>query len=207
VTGVKICGLNDPASVAAASRGGADWIGFIFFPASPRHVTASRAALLSAGLPGGAPKRVGVFVAPEDEQIAAVLDHLSLDVLQLYVPPARAAAVRRRFGVPVWRAVGVASAADLPVDGDGIDGFLIEAKPPHDATRPGGNALPLDWAVLAGWSAPLPWLLGGGLNQGNVARAIAVSGAPAVDVSSGLERAPGVKDPKLIEAFLSTVRA
>ncbi len=205
MTGVKICGLTEPDGFDAAVAGAADWIGFIFFPPSPRHVTAEQAASLAARRNGG-PRRVGVFVEPDDQYIADVLARIKLDVLQLYVSAERAAAVRIRFDRPVWRGIGVSVASDLPVAAEPIDGFVIDAKPPADATRPGGNARPFDWRVLAGWSAPLPWLLCGGLNPGNVAAAIDISGAPGVDVSSGVERAPGVKDPALIAQFLLSVR-
>ena len=108
--------------------------------------------------------------------------------------------------MPVWRAVGVATHADLPCE-TGADRLLIEAKPPADATRPGGNAIALDWCLLSGWPAPVPWLLAGGLTPANVAAAIRASGAPGVDVSSGVERSPGVKDPALIRAFVAAARA
>jgi phosphoribosylanthranilate isomerase len=205
VTGVKICGLTEPAGFDAAFAGAADWIGFIFFPPSPRHVTADQAAALSSRSAGG-PRRVGVFVEPDDQYIADVLTRIKLDVLQLYVSAERAATVRMRFDRPVWRGVGVGVAADLPTADEAIDGFVIDAKPSADSTRPGGNARSFDWGVLAGWSAKLPWLLGGGLTPGNVAAAIAISGAPGVDVSSGVERAPGVKDPALIGQFMVNVR-
>src|SRR5579875_3289960 len=132
MTQVKICGVNDPAALAAAADAGADWVGFVFFPPSPRFLTPDRAAALSATRPGG-PARVGLFVDPTEDDIAAALAALPLDVLQLYVDAARAAALRARFGVPVWRAVGVASAADLPERADGVDGFVLDAKPPADA--------------------------------------------------------------------------
>jgi phosphoribosylanthranilate isomerase len=198
---VKICGLNSEDAVQAAVEGGADWIGFVFFPPSPRYVTPARAAALSAGLPGG-PPRVGLFVEPEDDAVATALGAVRLDVLQLYASPARVAALGARFGLPVWRAVGVGDAADLPRSAEGADGLLIEAKPPRGATRPGGNAASFDWSALGGWTPPAPWLLAGGLTPANVAQAIACTGATAVDVSSGVESSPGVKDPKLIRAFI-----
>jgi phosphoribosylanthranilate isomerase len=114
--------------------------------------------------------------------------------------------LRARFGVPVWRAVGVAGQGDLPAGADGADGFVVEPKPPRGATRPGGNAVALDWSMLAGWRAPAPWLLAGGLSPDNVAEAIAASGAAAVDVSSGVESRPGVKDAALIRAFVAAAR-
>lgn len=203
---VKICGLNDAAGFDAAVAAGADWVGFVFFPASPRHVTPAQAAALSARHPGG-PLRVGLFVEPDEAQVAEALAALPLDVLQIYAPPARAAGLRARFGVPAWRAVAVSDRSELPGVADGVDGFIVEAKPPPGATRPGGNAVALDWSLLAGWAAPTPWLLAGGLTPGNVAEAIRASGAQAVDVSSGVERARGMKDPALIHAFVAAARA
>jgi len=202
---VKVCGMNSPDGVDAAVEAGADWIGFVFFPASPRAVTPAQAAALSGRHHGG-PKRVGLFVAPTEAQIAEVLEALPLDVLQLYVDEPRAAALRARFGLSVWRAVGVTAAGDLPAEAGGADGFLIEPAPPPNATRPGGNAVALDWSLLAGWTAPAPWLLAGGLTPENVAEAIRASGASAVDVSSGVERHRGVKDPALIRAFVAAAR-
>ena len=206
MTRTKICGLNDPEGFDAAVQAGADWIGLNFFPAAPRYVTPSQAAVLAARAPDG-PARVGLFVSPTEADIQAVLDVLRLDVLQLYTDAARAAFLRARFGLPVWRPVGVSTAADVPRDSGGADALLIEAKPPPGAIRPGGNATRFDWPLLAGWSAPCPWLLAGGLDPDNVAEAIRATGAPAVDVSSGVERSRGVKDPDLIRAFIAAVRA
>jgi phosphoribosylanthranilate isomerase len=205
MTGVKICGITDAEAFDTAVAAGAEWVGFVFFPASPRAITPARAAALSARVAGG-PKRVGLFVDPRDEEVAVALATLPLDVLQLYASAPRAAALRARFGVPVWRAVGVTARAELPGAAEGVDGFVIEAKPPPGASRPGGNAIVLDWSILAGWDAPLPWLLAGGLTPENVAGAIHASGARAVDVSSGVERARGVKDPGLIRAFIAAAR-
>ena len=202
---VKVCGINSDAAFDAAVAAGADWIGFVFFPPSPRAVTPAQAAALSARHAGG-PLRVGLFVEPETDAVAAALAALQLDVLQLYVAPARAAELRVRFGVPVWRAVGVSARAELPTTAEGVDGFVIEPKPPEGATRPGGNAVSLDWSLPAGWRAPAPWLLAGGLTPANVAEAIRASGADAVDVSSGVERARGEKDPALIRAFVAAAK-
>jgi phosphoribosylanthranilate isomerase len=202
---VKICGINDAPSFDAAIAAGADWIGFAFFPPSPRYTTPAYAAGLSARSPGG-PQRVGLFVDPTPEAIAATLDEVPLDVLQLY-GAVDLAALRARFGLQLWRAVGVASAADLPRDMGAAHRLVIEARPPPGATRPGGNAARFDWSLLHSWSPPGPWILGGGLTPDNVAAAIRVSGAPAVDVSSGVERAPGDKDPALIRAFIANARS
>jgi phosphoribosylanthranilate isomerase len=202
---VKICGINDAAAQDADIEAGADWVGFNFFPPSPRFVTPAQAAALSARHPGGA-ARVGLFVEPEPAQIEAALAALQLDALQLYASAGRAADLRARFGIPVWRAVGIGGAADLPAGAEGADMLLLEAKPPEDATRPGGNARKFDWAALRGWTAPAPWILAGGLDPDNVAAAIAATGAPAVDVSSGVESAPGRKDPALIRRFVRNAR-
>ena len=202
---VKICGINSAAAIDAAVAADADWIGFVFFPPSPRAVTPAQAAGLAARHPDG-PPRVGLFVDPAEAEVAAALAALRLDVLQLYAAPERVVALRARFGLPVWRAMGVTVAADLPAEAGGADALLIEAKPPPGATRPGGNAARIDWAILRGWAAPTPWILAGGLTPDNVAAAISASGARAVDVSSGVESAPGVKDPALIRAFVRAAR-
>jgi phosphoribosylanthranilate isomerase len=202
---VKICGVNAPEALEAAASAGADWVGFVFFPPSPRYVTPDQAAALSATRPGG-PARVGLFVEPGDAEVAAALDRVKLDALQVYAGPERAAALRSRFGVPVWRAVGVHAPSDLPGEAPGVDALLLDAKPPPGAALPGGNATSFDWSMLRGWTAPLPWLLAGGLTPENVAEAVGAAGAPAVDVSSGVERARGVKDPALIRAFVRAAR-
>ncbi len=203
---VKICGVNSAAAIDAAAAAGADWVGFVFFPASPRFVAPETAARLAARHPDGL-RRVGLFVDPDEAAVAAALAALPLDSMQLYAPPARAAALRRRFGIPVWRAVAVGAAADLPAAADGADVLLLEAPPPAGADRPGGNARRLDWTLPRGWAAPCPWVLAGGLDPANVAGAIHASGATCVDVSSGVERAPGQKDPALIRAFIAAARA
>lgn len=202
---VKICGITTGAGMDAAVAAGADWVGLNFFPASPRYVTPQRAAELAAQ--PGVPAVVGLFVKATDAEIAAVLAAVKLDVLQVYDDAVRAAQIRGHFGRPVWRAVGVSSAADLPREAGGVDGFVIEAKAPPGATRPGGNAVSFDWSILAGWQAPAPWLLAGGLSPANVAEAIRATGAAAVDVASGVEREKGIKDPALVAAFVQAARA
>ena len=202
---VKICGINDPAAFDAAVAAGADWLGFVFFPPSPRYITPGQAAILSARAAGG-PARVGLFVDPTDAAIEAALGAVRLDALQLYVDAARAGEVRSRFGVPAWRAVGIASPADLPIEAEGVDRLVLEAKPPQSATRPGGNAVRFDWSLLRDWRAPAPWILAGGLDPNNITDAIRATGATAVDVSSGVESAPGVKDPGLIRSFVAAAR-
>jgi phosphoribosylanthranilate isomerase len=200
---IKICGINAPAAFDTAVAV-ANWIGFVFFSASPRYVTPAQAAALSARSPGG-PPRVGLFVDPTPELIAATLDVVRLDILQLYgaldLPGLRA-----RFGLPVWHAVGVAPERDLPAASGGADMLVMEPTPPPGATRPGGNAVRFDWSRLRAWNAPAPWVLAGGLTPENVAEAIRTSGARAVDVSSGVERTRGVKDPALIRAFATNAR-
>ena len=204
----KICGINDAAAMAAAAAAGADLVGFVFFPPSPRAVTPAGAAAIAQ--PG--PATVGLFVDPTEDEIAAVLAALPLDVIQLHgeETPARCAAIRARFGLPVMKALGIASAADLDALADYapvVDRFLLDAKAPPGAPLPGGNAAPFDWTLTAGRAIPRPWLLAGGLTPENVGQAIAVSGAPGVDVSSGVERARGVKDPARIAAFVGAARA
>ncbi len=206
MTAVKICGVNSPAAFDAVAEAQADYLGFVFFARSPRHVTAAQAAALSARQAGG-PQRVGLFVAPAIAEIATVLAALPLDVLQIYADPAECREIRTRFGLPVWRAAGVFGSTDLPSDSGGLDGFVIEAKAPAGATRPGGNATVMDWSLLRGWQAPGFWLLGGGLTVDNVAAAIAAAQPPAVDVSSGVEIAPGQKSPELIRRFVATARS
>jgi len=201
---VKICGLNNAEGLDAAVEACADWVGYNFFERSPRFVTPAQAAAFSDHVLGG-PKRVGLFVNPTDAAIADTLDIFKLDVLQIYAPAGRAMEIRGTFNLPVWRSVHVTTVADLPTDTD-EDSFVIEPRPPAGATRPGGNAVNMDWSVLAGWSVPRPWLLAGGLRPGNVVEAIRASGAEAVDVSSGVESAPGVKSPELIREFIRLAR-
>ncbi len=200
MTKIKICGINDAAGFDAVVAAGADYLGFVFFPPSPRFVTPAQAATLTRRHAGG-PQRVGLFVNPTPTDIAAALEVLELDVLQIYGD----AAAFTYPGLQLWQALGVSTRAELPAEA-AVDGLVIEAKAPLGASRPGGNAVTLDWSLLAGWKAPLPWLLGGGLTTENVAMAIAQSGAPGVDVSSGVESAPGVKLPDKIFSFVAAVR-
>ena len=193
---VKICGISSQEALDAASS--ADWVGFNFYPPSPRFVTPAQAANLL-----GSPLRVGLFVAPTNEDIAAALSVASLDILQIYADRRRTSDIRAEFGLPVWRAVGVGTSDDLPTAGENVDGYVIEAKALADAALPAGNGTQFDWSLLDGWTSPLPWLLAGGLDSANVRAAIAESHAPAVDVSSGVERQRGIKDPALIRAFIA----
>lgn len=204
-TRVKICGINEPAALEAAAGAGADWVGFVFYEFSPRALTAEAAARLSARVAGG-PRRVGLFVDPDNQAIARVLAAVPLDAVQLHgVDAMRAAAIRRRIGRPVWRAVSVAGRDDLPAQADGVDALLLDARPPEGGA-PGGNALAFDWELLRGWTPGFPWLLAGGLTPANVGAAVAATGAEAVDVSSGVERRRGIKDPELIRRFVAAAR-
>ncbi len=202
VTGVKICGIRTAEALAAARD--ADWVGLVFFGRSPRAVTAHEAQRLLRGYRG--PARVGLFVSPSERDVAEVLDRVAMDVLQVYGPADLVARLRQRFGLPVWHAVGVSCRTDLPVR-TGADALVIEAKPPPASDRPGGNATAIDPDLTAAWRAPSPWLLAGGLTLDNVADAIRRSGARAVDVSSGVETALGLKDPDLVARFIAAARA
>jgi phosphoribosylanthranilate isomerase len=206
---VKICGINSPAAARAASR--ADFAGFNFYPASPRHVTPARAARLAAQLPRRV-KRVAVLVDPDDAQLRDVVDTLQPDYLQLHgqETPARVAAIRRAYKVKVIKALGISTKADFKRVEPYLavaDALLFDAKPPkRKGALPGGNAVSFDWALLAGKSWKLPWLLSGGLSPDNVAEALRIAGAPAVDVSSGVEDRPGHKIPARIAAFIDAAR-
>jgi phosphoribosylanthranilate isomerase len=205
VTKVKICGINDAVALDTAVDAGADWVGFVFFPGSPRYV-APRAAAALANRAAGFALRVGLLVEPSDAAIAAVLETVPLDAIQVYGRANDLATIQARFNLPVWHPVGLAASADLPASARGADMLLLESKAPADATRPGGNATTFDWGLLRHWAAPAPWILAGGLTPGNVAAAIRETGAEAVDVSSGVERTRGVKDPGLIRAFLRAAK-
>lgn len=202
---VKICGLRDVAMMQAAVDAGASYVGLVFFPKSPRNVTIAQAAEVARAVPAGIAK-VALVVDPDDALLDAITDVVPLDILQLHghETPQRVAAIRARYGLPVMKAVGVADASDLAALDDYAkvaDQILVDAKPPKDATLPGGNGLAFDWRLIAGRRWPVPWMLAGGLTPQNVAEAIALTGAAQVDVSSGVETAPGVKDAELIAAF------
>jgi phosphoribosylanthranilate isomerase len=201
MTAVKICGINSQDAFDAAVTAGADWVGFVFFARSPRFVTAAHAAALSARHAGG-PRRVGLFVSASDAEIAAVLAEVKLDILQVYDTPERVEEIANRFGLPVWQSVSVAET--LPKTAGAASALLVEPPAPSGASRPGGNAISLDWRLLRGWTPGFPWLLAGGLTPDNVQHAITESGAEAVDVSSGVETAPGVKSVDLIRRFIVT---
>lgn len=204
----KICGLNHPAAVAAAVAGGASHVGFVFYPPSPRSIDPLKAASLAAGVPEGIAK-VGLFVDASDEDIARTLSEARLDMLQLHgdETPRRVKDVRRKFGKPVMKALRVASAADIAAADEylpAVDWLLFDAKPPPEMKNalPGGNAISFDWSLIAGRGWSKPWMLSGGLNMGNLANAVRITGAKTVDVSSGVEDAPGRKNPDKIAAFL-----
>jgi phosphoribosylanthranilate isomerase len=204
---VKICGLTRPADVSAAVAAGAAYVGFVFFPKSPRHLDIEAARALAVEVPPGVAK-VALVVDAGDPAIEAMLARVPIDVLQLHghEPPERVAALRARHGLPVMKAVGVASAEDLPaLDAYAAvaDQLLVDAKPAPGAALPGGNGVAFDWRLIAGRRWPVPWMLAGGLTPGNVAEAVRLTGARQVDVSSGVESAPGVKDAALIRAFVA----
>jgi len=204
----KICGLSTTATLDAAIAGGASHVGFVFFAPSPRNLTRERAAELAARVPPHV-SRVGVFVDPDDALIESALGAGQLDVLQLHkVTPARAAAIRAKTAREVWAAVAVRTRIDLDAAASytgAADRILYDAKTPPGAALPGGMGVRFDWTLLDGFRHPLPWALSGGLDSANIRQAIAGTGAPLVDVSSGVESAPGIKDPTKIAAFLKAV--
>ena len=208
----KICGLSQPDAVAAAIAGGAAALGFVFYAPSPRNVAAARVAELCRAVPAGI-TRVGLFVDADDATIAAVLAAVPLDMLQLHggETPSRVAAVRSRFALPVMKALPIADPADVAAADaylDVADRLLFDARPPRRADAlPGGNGLVFDWRLIAGRGWRLPWTLSGGLTASNVAEGVRLTGALAVDVSSGVESAPGVKDTAKIAAFLAAAGA
>ncbi|MGO8916521.1 MAG: phosphoribosylanthranilate isomerase [Stellaceae bacterium] len=206
----KICGLSTAEGVAAAARNGARYVGFVFYPPSRRNITPALAGALAAVVPAGVTK-VGLFVDADDESLEAALAGAPLDMLQFHgrESPERVRWAKRRFGKPVMKAIPVASEADLDqaqLYYGVADLLLFDAKPPKDAVVPGGNGLVFDWELLGGRRWPVPWMLSGGLSPDNLAAAVRITHATAVDVSSGVERAPGIKDPEKIAAFLARAR-
>lgn len=209
---VKVCGLRTAADVHAAAAAGASYVGFVFFPKSPRNVTVAQAAALAVEVPMGIAK-VALVVNADDAFLDDLTAHVPLDILQLHgsESPARVAEVKARYGLPVMKAVGIADAGDLPqIDAYAAvaDQLLIDAKPPKDADLPGGNGLAFDWTLLADrkyWTKP--WMLAGGLTPENVAEAVRRTGARQVDVSSGVEGDVGVKDAGLIASFVAAATA
>jgi phosphoribosylanthranilate isomerase len=203
---VKICGLRTVADVAAVAAAGAAYAGFVFFAKSPRHLTVEAARELALAAPEGLAK-VALVVDAEDAVLDAIVESVPLDMLQLHghESPDRVAAVRARYGLPVMKAVGVADEGDLAALFDYTtvaDQILVDAKPPKGADLPGGNGLSFDWRLVAQRRWLRPWMLAGGLTAENVADAVRLTNARQVDVSSGVERAPGVKDAAKIAAFV-----
>ena len=210
-TAVKICGLREAAHVAAAADAGARYVGFVFFARSPRNILLADAAALALSVPEGIAK-VALSVNATDAELDAITSAVPLDMLQLHggESPERVAEVRARYGLPVMKAVGVADAADLAaldLYQTVADQILVDAKPPKDAVLPGGNGLAFDWRLLLGRVWRRPWMLAGGLTPENVALAIRSTNARQVDVSSGVEIAPGVKDEGMIRSFCKAAQA
>jgi phosphoribosylanthranilate isomerase len=208
---VKICGLSTPDTLDVALEAGADLVGFVFFPPSPRNVSIEAARALGARVRGRALK-VALSVDADDAFLAASIEALAPDLLQLHgrETPARVAAVKARFGLPIMKAIPVAEAADLAavsVYAAVADRLIFDARAPREATRPGGLGKAFDWRLLENLDSPVPFMLSGGLDVGNVAEALRITRAPGVDVSSGVERTPGVKDPDRIRAFIQAARA
>lgn len=216
-TRVKICGLRTEAALDAALAAGADFVGFVLFPKSPRNVSvAEAAALVRHAQANGRAKTVTLLVDPDDALVDRVVDEIQPDLIQLHghETPARAEAVRSRSGLAVLKAVPVGTAEDVTAayaylaPGGGADILMFDAKPPADPSAlPGGNGLAFDWHILEGARGGAPFALAGGLTPENVAAAIALTGAAIVDVSSGVESRPGEKDPERIRRFLQAAKA
>lgn len=208
---IKICGLRTPEILDVALESGADMVGFVFFGKSPRHLSLETARLLGQRAQGRAGK-VALTVNANDETLHAIIAALKPDMLQLHgtETPQRVAVVRSHFGLPVMKALPIATRADLsPIReyANVADCLLFDARPSASDTRPGGLGKTFDWTLLAGLNISVPYMLSGGLNPDNVAEAIRITGAPGVDVSSGVERAPGEKDPDKIRDFIRAARA
>ena len=208
---VKICGLKDAAAVDAAVEGGAAMCGFVFFPASPRNVTPETAAALTARVPEGIVK-VGLVVDADDGLLADIVATAGVGMLQLHgtESPERTTQIRDRFGLPVMKVLAIQGPDDIAAARayEGVaERLMFDAKPPEGANRPGGNARAFDWGLLKGETWSRPWLLAGGLTAENLGLAVKTSGATAVDVSSGVEDAPGRKNPDKIRQFLAAAAA
>jgi phosphoribosylanthranilate isomerase len=207
---VKICGLRTPETLDVALDAGADMVGFVFFPPSPRHIGYEAARRLGARVEGRAQK-VALSVDASDDQLAAMIEALRPNMLQLHgkETPDRVVQVRTRFGLPVMKALPVAERADLSpilLYAKIVDRLIFDARAPREATRPGGLGRPFDWRLLENLSPGVPFMLSGGLDAANVAEALRMTRADGVDVSSGVERAPGAKDPDKIRAFVRAAR-
>ncbi len=208
---VKICGLTRPGDLEMVAAAGATYGGLVFFAKSPRNVSIEVARALAQEAPVGLAK-VGLVVNPSDALLDGILARVPLDMLQLHgsESPERVAEVRARYGLPVMKAVGVAEAADLSkldIYQQVADQILVDARPPKDGELPGGNGLSFDWRLIAGRRWSRPWMLAGGLTPENVATAIAMTGAAQVDLSSGVESAPGIKDPAKVAAFVAAAKS
>jgi phosphoribosylanthranilate isomerase len=208
---VKICGLRSRAEVGAAVSAGAAYIGLVHFPPSPRHVTLTDARWVSEAVPEGV-VRVALTVDADDAALEELLEVVPIDMLQLHgqETPERVAEIRKRFGLPVMKAVGIAEEADLHqlnLYSQVADQILVDARPSRAAERPGGNGLAFDWRLIRAWHWRRPWMLAGGLTPENVAEAVRLTGAEQVDVSSGVETRPGYKDPERVAAFVRAARA
>jgi phosphoribosylanthranilate isomerase len=207
---IKICGLKTPEALDVALAAGADLVGFVFFPASPRHVSFEIARTLGERVRGRAQK-VALSVDAGDEELAASIEALEPDLLQLHgkETPDRVASVRKRFGVPVMKALPIAERADLSLIRlyDNVaDQLIFDARATGEATRPGGLGKSFDWRLLDTLAVHVPFMLSGGLHAGNVAEALRITAAPGVDVSSGVERTLGEKDPDKIRLFVAAAR-
>jgi phosphoribosylanthranilate isomerase len=208
---VKICGLKTPEAIDVALESGADMVGFVFFAPSPRHLALAVARGLGERVQDRAGK-VALTVDADDATLAGVVEALKPDLLQLHgvETPERVTALRARFGLPVMKAVPIAERKDLAriqLYKKVADRLIFDARAPQDATRPGGLGTPFDWTLLKGIDPGIPFMLSGGLDAGNVAEALRITRAPGVDVSSGVERAAGEKDPDKIRAFIRAARA
>ncbi|MEO8419891.1 MAG: phosphoribosylanthranilate isomerase [Hyphomicrobium sp.] len=211
-TEVKICGLRTQGALDAALAAGADYVGFVFYARSPRNIAPADARLLAARARGKA-KIVALLVDPDDSLLAEVIDTVGPDIVQLHgsETPARVAEIAKRFGRPVMKAVSVADAGDIQAAlayAGKADRILFDAKAPADdaAALPGGNGIAFDWQALASLEGRIDYMLAGGLNAANVGEAIRLTGARAVDVSSGVESGPGEKDPELIRRFIQAAK-
>lgn len=208
---IKICGLKTPGAVDAALRNGASHIGFIFFEKSPRHVSPVEAASLREAARGRA-ESVAVTVDADDAALGEIVKAMSPDIIQLHgkETPGRVADIKARYGLPVMKAFAVSGAGDIariePYRGI-ADRFLFDAKPPKGSELPGGNGVSFDWGLLAALDGQVDYMLSGGLNAGNIGAALREANPPGIDISSGVESAPGVKDAALIDEFFAAIRA
>src|SRR3954471_22238614 len=208
---VKICGLSTPDTLNVALRAGADMVGFVFFPPSPRNISFETARALASRVQGKA-RKVALTVDADDALLEKIVEALKPDMLQLHghETPQRVAAIRESFGLPVMKVLAVETQADLAAISNYTsvaDRLLFDARAPREATRPGGLGKPFDWHLLENLDLSIPFMLSGGLNADNVAEALRITRAPGVDVSSGVESTPGVKDPEKIRAFIHAARS